>query len=218
MTEAEWLACTDPASMLRFLRGKAGERKLRLFVCACTRLLWEEIPVGVMREAVEVAEQYADGRATVEEREKFQIQLWRSLPAVSSGQRGPNWFDQTERALAAWSGATLSCAHWLGLSKLPDNSNFRRLSTATGQQQPHLLRDLFGNPFHPVVLHPSWRTPDAVTLAGHIYHDRAFDRMPELADALEEAGCYHADLLGHLRSEGPHVRGCWVIDALLGKS
>jgi hypothetical protein len=50
-----------------------------------------------------------------------------------------------------------------------------------------------------------------------IYDGRAFDRLPVLADALEEAGCQDADLLGHCRGAGPHVRGCWPVDLILGK-
>ena len=48
--------------------------------------------------------------------------------------------------------------------------------------------------------------------------DRAFDRLPVLADALQDAGCDNADILTHCRSGGEHVRGCWVLDLLLGKS
>jgi hypothetical protein len=55
-------------------------------------------------------------------------------------------------------------------------------------------------------------------LAESIYTDRAFDRLPILADALEEAGCDNADILAHCRQGGEHARGCWVLDLLLGKS
>jgi hypothetical protein len=57
-----------------------------------------------------------------------------------------------------------------------------------------------------------------VAVARTIYQERAFERMPELAEALEAAGCYDAEILGHCRAPGPHVRGCWVVDAILGKS
>jgi len=85
------------------------------------------------------------------------------------------------------------------------------------KQVVDFLRDIFGNPFLPVVFDPSWLTPTVVALANSIYVDRAFDRMPILADALEEAGCDNADILLHCRGDGPHVRGCWVVDAVLGK-
>jgi hypothetical protein len=87
--------------------------------------------------------------------------------------------------------------------------------------QAELLRDLFGNPFRPIALAPavlSWQGNTVVNLAQAIYDDRAFDRLPILADALEEAGSPEPILLAHLRESGPHVRGCHVIDALLGKS
>ncbi len=88
------------------------------------------------------------------------------------------------------------------------------------EQESHaladLLRDIFGNPFRPVAFDPAWRTETVVALASAIYAERAFDRMPILADALEEAGCDHADILAHCRGPGPHARGCWVVDAVLG--
>ena len=81
-----------------------------------------------------------------------------------------------------------------------------------------LIRDIFGNPFRPVPADPRWLTPTVVALADAIYAGRMFDRLPVLADALEEAGCDNADILTHCRGDGPHVRGCWVVDLVLGKS
>ena len=83
--------------------------------------------------------------------------------------------------------------------------------------QSALLRCIFGNPFRPVAFADAWRSETAVELATGIYEERAFDRLPILADALEEAGCDHADVLNHLRGPGPHARGCWVVDGVLGK-
>ena len=81
-----------------------------------------------------------------------------------------------------------------------------------------IVRDVFRNPFRPVAVDPAWLTSDVVALAGGVYAERAFDRLPILADALQDAGCDHAGVLDHCRSEGPHVRGCWVVDLLLGKT
>jgi hypothetical protein len=78
------------------------------------------------------------------------------------------------------------------------------------------IRDIF-NPFRPVTIDPTWSTLTVKHLAGAIYDDRAFERLPILADALEEAGCTNADILAHCRGPGPHVRGCWVVDLVLGK-
>jgi hypothetical protein len=80
-----------------------------------------------------------------------------------------------------------------------------------------LAHDIFGNPFRPAAFDPRWRTPDTVGLARAIYEDRAFERMPLLADALMDAGCADEQVLGHCRGDGPHVRGCWVVDLVLGK-
>jgi hypothetical protein len=83
--------------------------------------------------------------------------------------------------------------------------------------QADLLRDILGSPFRPVTLNPAWRTSNVTGLAQSIYDDRAFDRLPILADALEDAGCDNADILNHCRQPGVHVRGCWVVDLVLGK-
>jgi hypothetical protein len=87
-----------------------------------------------------------------------------------------------------------------------------------------LLSDVFGNPFRRTALDPAWRTPTVVALATAAYEDRIMpaghlhpDHLAVLADALEDTGCDNVDLLSHLRGPGPHVRGCWVIDLLLGK-
>jgi hypothetical protein len=83
--------------------------------------------------------------------------------------------------------------------------------------QAELLRDIIGNPFHPRVFEPQWRTSTVLAIAEGIYEDRAFDRLPILADALQEAGCEDEQILGHCREDGTHVRGCWVIDLILGR-
>jgi hypothetical protein len=83
--------------------------------------------------------------------------------------------------------------------------------------QVAMLRDIVGNPFRPVSFLPEWRTSTVISLATGIYQDRAFDRMPILADALQDAGCDNEDIFNHCRSETVHTRGCWVCDLLLQK-
>jgi hypothetical protein len=73
------------------------------------------------------------------------------------------------------------------------------------------------NPFRPVTVDPAWQTSNVTALAQPIYDERAFDRLSILADALEDAGCDNADILNHCRQPGEHVRGCWVVDLVLGK-
>jgi hypothetical protein len=78
--------------------------------------------------------------------------------------------------------------------------------------QCELLRDIFGNPFCPVAIDPRWLTWNFGTvpaIARHVYEERAFHDRPILADAA---------ILDHCRGPGPHVRGCWVVDLLLGKT
>jgi hypothetical protein len=81
-----------------------------------------------------------------------------------------------------------------------------------------ILRDIFGNPFRPVAFSSEWRTDTAIALARTMYESREFGAMPILADALQDAGCDSDDILNHCRGDGPHVRGCWVCDLVLGKS
>jgi hypothetical protein len=84
--------------------------------------------------------------------------------------------------------------------------------------QTQLIRDIFGNPFRSVALDPRWLTSSVLDLARAIYDERAFDRLPILADALMDAGCDSGEVLDHCRGDGPHVRGCWVVDLLTGRA
>ena len=93
-----------------------------------------------------------------------------------------------------------------------------RLLRMEDRQQLVLARDIFGNPFRPVAFDPAWRTADATGIAAQMYDSRDFAAMPILADALEEAGCTNPDVLLHAREPGVHIRGCWVVDGVLGKS
>jgi hypothetical protein len=76
---------------------------------------------------------------------------------------------------------------------------------------------LLGNPFRPVAFNPDWRTSDVTAMARGMYETRDFAAMPILADALQDAGCENAEVLEHCRGLGPHIRGCWVVDLILGK-
>jgi len=101
---------------------------------------------------------------------------------------------------------------------VPDGQRWATDRTQEAHAQSDLLRELFGNPFRPVTCDPSWLTSDVLAMAQGIFDEKAFDRMPILHDALMDAGCANADVLDHCRQGGEHVRGCWVIDLLLGKS
>jgi hypothetical protein len=232
MTEQEWLECTSPTPMLEFLAGRASERKLRLFACACCRRVWRAMVDERSRTAVETAERIADGTVAGEDvrtiadnalaavwgvRKGALIRLERSpreaaYRAVGTGSRYRN---RNARNVA--SDAATASAFW-GKAELRDGY------TAEQVAQAGVLRGIFGNPFRPVTSHPSWLTPTVLSLAQAAYDDRhlpegtlELSRLAVLADALEEAGCSEPAIFEHLRSNDPHVRGCWVVDLLLGK-
>jgi hypothetical protein len=227
MTEPEWNACTDPRKMLEFLRGRASDRKLRLFGCACCRHIWDLLTDRRSREAVEVAEGYADGQAFDADLDAAYDAAFAVVPAPG-GSPAPEWVANSSAPFAAaW------VAHPNPNGDFPlDVARYAaaalhaqcRPETPEEADQCRLLRDLFGNPFRPVSLAPAWMTPTVLDLAQAAYDNRLLpsglldnSRLAVLADALEEAGCTDPDMLGHLRGPGTHVRGCWVIDLLLGK-
>jgi hypothetical protein len=221
MTEAEWLACADPQKLLAFLRGRASDRKLRLFACACYRMRGG-FGGDRARGAAEVAERYADGLATPGELEAARRDAGANFAQAEVSYQGAlasfgAYYDAADEYAAA--GAALA-------STAPAVGNAAGLSGEAaydfrGDYDALLLRDVFGNPFRPPpAIDPAWLAWNGGTvrkLAEAIYDDRSFDRLPVQADALEDAGCADAELLGHLRGPGPHVRGCWALDLILGK-
>jgi len=98
-----------------------------------------------------------------------------------------------------------------------DFPEFQATSSAFRGMFPALLRETVGNPFHPVTLDLAWLTTTVTSLAHAIYAERSFERLPILADALEDSGCTNQDMLDHCRQSGEHGRGCWVVDLVLGK-
>lgn len=202
MTEREWLACNDPRRMLGFIQDKSSDRKLRLFVCGYFRTFSHPADIDEQsRLALETSERFADGLATAEELEASRR---RAREAARAGNEAGAHAANAAASDATWAAERL----------------FGHITTdAVRRTKVQLLRDLWGPlPFGPVPIDSSWLTPRVVQLANGIYDDRAFDRLPALADALEEAGCHDADILGHCRGPGLHVRGCWVLDLILGEA
>jgi hypothetical protein len=225
VTEVEWLNCTDPHPMLEFVRGKVSNRKLRLFACACCRSIWRFMTDDRSRNAVEVAERMADGLATNAERRAAAL----AAGAVELGKGGAAACAVAVSAYHAAERSSLNAASIFGAAvsaklhrpRRTDNSAYRSAeSTASEKERARqipLVREIFGNPFHLVSIDTSWLTPDVVRLAQDIYDERASSHLPKLADALEGAGCKNKDILQHCRQPGEHVRGCWVLDLILGK-
>ncbi len=218
MTEAEWLACREPRiltyRMSRWVTGSA--RKTRLYLSGCCRLSWPLLIDERSRRAVEVAERLADDRAGSEEvREAYA----RALLAVA------RFSYRSARGTAAMMAATGSLA---GEGNL-DGVAFRfgeslRLASrparreAMAAAQCDLIRDLFGFPPRHQPIDPGWITPRVDELARDIYDGRDYGKMPILGDAIEEAGCANPRILEHCRQGIGHARGCWVLDALTGRS
>ncbi len=200
MTEEEWLTSTDPDEMLKQLSRRASNRKLRLFGCACYRHVPHLFADAKVRSAVEITERFVDGLASKAEL-AHTLSLAFSMMWNSGGMAYP-----TPRGVH-------EARHKAALAA-PDG-------TAERQYQVAVLHDLFGNKLRNRCVQVSWLTwnDGAIRkLAQVIYNDRSFDRLPLLADALEDAGCTDADMLTHCRGGGEHVRGCWVVDLLLGKA
>jgi hypothetical protein len=219
MTEADWLAATDPQQMLTFLRdiGRATDRKLRLFACACCRRLGVYLD-GIGKEAVEVAEQYADGAASAEALRGAEDLAWWGADGLM--------YAEDHIQAAAWA------AHAAVEGNAVRAANLAASGAGPEEQMVvlgPLVRDIFGNPFRPPPpLAPSvlgWNDGLVFRLAKVTYEDRQLPscyldpaRLAVLADALLDAGCpADAEILQHLRGEGPHWRGCWTVDLLLNK-
>jgi hypothetical protein len=222
MTEAEWLAWVEPVSMMDILLHNTNERKLRLFAVACCRHIWELLPDERSRHAVELAERFADGQAD----QALLAQAVRAAPMPEWPGGGPDIFnwrlvtrgcaaDMTDPRTYVWLTAEANLPDLTPVvaarSWVNDGARFVPPPILTA-----ILRCLFCNPLQPVFPGP-WVTPAAVTIAQDIYDRRDFSALPLLADLLEEAGCPEQSVLDHCRQPGPHARGCWVVDLVLGK-
>jgi hypothetical protein len=216
MTEADWLACRDPTRLILGLRGAlATRRQVRLAMCACFRR-WElHLSHKSARQLLEVNEQYADGRTDI-----HKLNAAVRAAAQLLGRREPhNWTAEEWLVDAMINSSRTSRFRDHSDAVLPAlEQHVAPVDPAVERAaQLALIDDIFANPFRPVSLYPCWLTTDVIGLARGIYDERAFERMPILADALMDAGCEDEQILGHCRGEGPHVRGCWVVDLVLDK-
>jgi hypothetical protein len=239
MNEQEWLACADPARLLASLSSYASPRKLRLFAVACARRMPELFPDPPARAVLDTAERHADGVATGKG-------VWSvALRAVQGDVRDvsavtpdwPAWWWTVPFFLGLDKAETFA-GRVTGLKSHRANDTHAALRAPPGEEiradrakaqeaeeeryQCALLRDLF--PYAPPPLGPACRTADVVALAAAAYDRRSLPdgtldpkRLAVLANALLEANCEIEAILGHLRSPGPHIRGCWALDLVLGK-
>jgi hypothetical protein len=233
VTESEWAECRDTQAMLAFVGNRASDRKLRLFAAACCRRAWHLFSDERGREAVEAAERYADHLLAEADREKHHRLAKAAVEA--------DWRKSRKWTANRWAckAAATSCTGWspaLGASWDAANALAQgvigpgpwpyrtREWCQEITQQTALLRCICGNPFRTISAEVPWRTTAVRTLARAADAERRLPggeldpaHLAVLADALAEAGCTDAQLLGHLRGPGPHVRGCWAVDLLLAK-
>jgi hypothetical protein len=224
VTEEDWDRGTYPERMLEFLRDRASDRKLRLFACACCRRIWELFPDEANRALVVAVEHRPDGT-------RDDPDLWEMM--VASSAREHECRDVPAYWVAKFLGRGFYKMDALRSARVvadmvASRVRPRKYREAEWAAQAALLRDIFGNPFRLVQVDQAWLAwhgGAAVKLAQAIYEERELPsghldaaRLAVLADMLEEAGCSDPDLLGHLRSPGPHVRGCRPLDLLLQKA
>ena len=246
MKEYGWFHWNDLSDMLRVIDGHDSDRKKRLFGCGCARHIWPLVDDLKLRSAVGVAERFADWQANREQLRAAGREARTALDALRppeepvvqpiQGLHADDrdlWHLQHLASRAGWrtqvacvvaavcvpsypKGGLLAEVPWWTITALTRAEGGSPKAEAVAICE--LLRDIFGNPFRPVAFDPAWQNSTAVGLAASMYESRDFSAMPILADALEDAGCDHPDILAHGRGSGPHVRGCWVVDLVLGKS
>jgi hypothetical protein len=215
MTEVEWLTASDPVPMLTFLRDLASDRKLRLFACAMGWRFALLTGVEDFARGLDTAEIVADGG------EPSAMRACRR--AINPFMRDWIMKDVPREVIAAlYLGHGAMSAKGFrdigGILSWLRGSGWASETIQSEVADSHrVIREVFCNPFRPVSLDPRWRTSAVLDLARSMYESRDFAAMPILADALEEAGCDDADVLAHCRGDGPHVRGCWVVDLVLRK-
>ncbi|QJW94286.1 hypothetical protein [Frigoriglobus tundricola] len=230
-----WATSAKPERMLE-LYPPGNDRKGRLLLVACCRACWDFLAEG-SQQAVAIGERWTDGLADARKLED--VCNLADYASVSADERYQEIGNDLRMVEVAWRGGPVglrlrqlqgeherqtkvlhaAMAAHAAVSQRPDAGDFRRaVQLLDPQLAVELLRDIFGNPFRPVTFSPLWRTDNAVSLAHTIDESREFGAMPILADALQDAGCDSADILDHCRNASlTHVRGCWVVDLVLGK-
>lgn len=233
MTEAEWLACEAPGEMLKQLRWKAdylrfrkpwktSDRRFRLASCACCQRVRHRLERRWSDEETQTALDLSERFADDPQNDSLRQSLSEVAAALIGMSTGPHFVEFEGTVVSAIANAVQPPregddyvqyaiqAIWLALE--PSN----RLRSV---QFSRLLRCVFGNPFQPVAINPEWLSSTVTAMAQQMYDARDFSTMPILADALQDAGCDNDAILNHSRDgNGVHVRGCWVVDLILGKT
>jgi hypothetical protein len=224
ITESEWLKAKTVIDLDLYRSAWKQFRKWRLFGAACSRRAMALTPDARLEVLAACAEEFADGLLTWAEMKKRR----RTLATVRKelgDTFGPDeakhdvldaFDDATGKEAIGALGADQK-SRWVFAAV--SRPKFDAACAREEREQVRLARDIFGNPFRPVAFDAAWRTSTAVAIAKGMCESREFGAMPILADALQDAGCDNEDVLQHCRdAKQVHVRGCWVVDLVLGKS
>jgi hypothetical protein len=221
MTEEMWFAWDNPRTMLQSLHGLRdnrirslfSSRRLRLFAAACVARAQSRNAIPQLAFAIEAAEVAADARTNVARAR------WKELKRAVRVDKDWRMTIEGQLTRAITSGKALTAAIQASFyASYLISRVFREYEREQIAQGP-LLRDIMGNPFRRVTFSRNWRTSTAIALAQQMYESRDFGAMPILADALQDAGCDNEDILNHCRdANATHVRGCGVVDLVLGKN
>jgi hypothetical protein len=242
VTEEQWFASQDPQAMLSYLRDSRGltERKGRLFGIACCRSIWRVLEDERSRRAVEVAELFAEGMASEDERKEARrsaleathvgdglpVAAWAAQRVTSKKMTDVLWgITQNNGVPGAAANAVAALAYaekWDAQGGAEADAALEAAFVEELVKQATMLRDIFTS--RPREIKELRKGPAVMTLADAAYGERKLpegtldpQRLAVLADALEESGATDMEILAHLRSNGPHHRGCWALDLLLGK-
>jgi hypothetical protein len=219
MTEHEWLSATGVDPLLKWLqkskRHRPTVRKMQLLANAIADRIADRFTDRLSRGLRQFMDRLADAALTADQyREE-----WGAWQRKVDASRN----DHTH--ILCWA-IYVSAPEGSRIFGVPETcvrsvagNVCREVGDVERANQVRLLRDVLPNPYRPVAFDPAWRTDTAVSLAKQMYEARDFSAMPILADALQDAGCDSADVLDHCRDpQGTHVRGCWVVDLVLGKA
>ncbi|MGF1580179.1 MAG: hypothetical protein ACFCD0_12520 [Gemmataceae bacterium] len=240
MNESLWLNSTNPDDLLEFLLDVTSDRKLRLFACACCRELIHLVTEEHCLAALEAAEASADENIDANELHEAWFAAHQHKPIFRDANWAACWV-AAPAVVQAVARTSLYVANYLAEIAAEEARNQARAAVCSGapedrtsqawndyhsfveqatnqvrEQQTHLLRDIVGNPYRPLQPDPAWRTQTVQSIARKIYSENRFEQVLILADALEEAGCQDETVLDHFRNGHKHVRGCHVVDAILG--
>lgn len=218
-----WQESQDPSDLLQCLESHDSPRKLRHVMSAAIRRLWPLVLDPRSRAAVELIERHAEGEVSAEE---------------AHSAAGPAFEAYTESRANGYDPAMANACYCVSFStpqpqlhqvahavfadcRAAAERNRHLGFDPVVEQAAHaqLLRCAFDDLFRPVSGTVQglllWNDRTIRRLAQTIHDSQTFEHLPILADALEEAGCSEATLLGHCREDPLHMRGCWVIDLLL---